>query len=105
MNFAWDERKNVRNIQKHGIDFADAWEIWEAPMLTALDDRIDYDEDRWVGIGLLRSRIVVVVWTEPDEETIRIISVRKALTHERAEYEAAIQHQLGEAGSDDGPRD
>ncbi len=101
MNFEWDDRKNAINIQKHGIDFADAWEIWEGPMLTALDDRFEYDEDRWVGLGLLRSRVVVVVWAERDEETIRIISVRKALTHERVEYERTIQDQLGTPGSDD----
>ena len=101
MIFEWDERKNAINIQKHGVDFADAWEIWEAPMLAVLDERTDYGEDRWVGIGLLRSRIVVVVWAEPTEDTIRIISVRKALTHERTEYEAAIQNQLGATGSDD----
>jgi uncharacterized protein len=61
-------------------------------MLTALDDRGEYGEDRWVGIGLLRSRIVVIVWTEPSEETVRVISVRKALRYERREYEAAIQN-------------
>ncbi len=103
MNVEWSSSKNAVNIQKHGIDFADAWEIWEAPMLTALDDRMEYGEDRWVGIGLLRSRVVVVVWTEPAEDTIRIISVRKALTYERVAYERTIQDRLGTPGSDDRP--
>ena len=53
MQFEWDEQKNQDNIGKHGLDFADAWEIFTAPMLTALDDREDYGEDRWIGIGLL----------------------------------------------------
>ncbi len=39
MNFAWDEDKNQENIRKHGFDFADAWEIFEAPMRTALSIR------------------------------------------------------------------
>jgi len=34
VNFEWDEDKNQENIRKHGLDFADAWEIFEAPMLT-----------------------------------------------------------------------
>jgi hypothetical protein len=41
MIFEWDEEKNRTNIIDHGFDFADAWEIFESPMLTALDDRVD----------------------------------------------------------------
>lgn len=87
MNFEWDEQKNQANIRKHGFSFADAWEIFETPMLIDVDDRFDYGEDRWVGIGRLQSRIVVVVYTEFDDETLRIISLRKALSHERAKYQ------------------
>ncbi len=95
MQFEWDEEKNQANIRKHGLDFADAWEIFAAPMLTALDDRDDYGEDRWIGVGLLRSRVVVVVYTERGEDIIRIISLRKALTYERTRYEQALRDQLG----------
>ena len=90
MNFEWDEQKDQANIRKHAFSFADAWEIFEAPMLIDLDDRFDYGEDRWVGIGRLQSRIVVVVYIEFDDETIRIVSLRKALSHERATYEQAF---------------
>ena len=86
MLFEWDEQKNQTNIRKHGFSFADAWEIFEAPMLIDRDDRFDYGEDRWIGIGQLRSWIVVVVYSEPDDETIRIISLRKALSYERQAY-------------------
>ncbi|MDQ6694160.1 MAG: BrnT family toxin [Chloroflexota bacterium] len=55
-------------------------------MLMILDDREEYGEDRWVGIALLRDPAVIVVYTAPDEETTRIISLRKALTDERAQY-------------------
>jgi len=95
MRFEWDEEKNRINISKHGIEFGDATEIFEGPMLTALDEREEYDEERWIGIGLLRSRVVVVAYTERDEVTIRIISVRKALTHERKRYEEILRDQLG----------
>jgi hypothetical protein len=46
MKFEWDERKNRENMKKHGIDFADAIEVFRHPMLTGLDDREDYGEDR-----------------------------------------------------------
>jgi uncharacterized protein len=93
--FEWEEKKNKENIRKHGLDFADAWEIFEAPMLTDLDTREDYGEDRWFGIGFLRERVVVILFTERDEDTIRIISVRKAQKHERIQFEEALRNQLG----------
>lgn len=95
MRFEWDDEKNKSNIRKHGFDFADAWEIFEAPLLAGLDEREDYGEDRWIGIGLLRGRIIVVVFTERDTETIRLISLRKASRHERINYEQAITDGLG----------
>lgn len=95
MHFEWDEEKNQANIRKHGFDFADAWEIFLAPILVAPDDREDYGEDRWIGIGMLRTRTVVVLYTERGEDVIRIISLRKALTHERSQYEQFLKDQLG----------
>ena len=95
MKFEWDEAKNQINMQKHGLDFANAPEIFGSPMLIMLDQRPDYGEDRWIGIGLIQRRIAVVVYTEPNEETIRIISLRKALKHERTRYEQVLRDQLG----------
>lgn len=88
MKLEWDEQKNRTNLRKHGLSFANVARVFAAPMLVDLDDRFDYGEDRWIGIGRLQSRVVVVVYSEPDEETIRIISLRKALSHERNAYEA-----------------
>jgi hypothetical protein len=94
MRFEWDEEKNKANIRKHGFDFADAWEIFTGLMLTALDDWEDYGEDRWIGIGMLRMHVVVVVFVERGEDTIRIISLRKALSYERKWYEEALRDGL-----------
>ena len=96
VNFEWDEQKNNENIRKHGFDFADAWEIFEAPMRTALDLREDYGEERLRGIGFLGNRIVVVIFTYRNEDTIRLISLRKALKHERKKFEDALRNRLGE---------
>ena len=96
MRFEWDAEKNKENIRKHELDFADAWEIFDAPMLTNLDTRKDYGEDRWISIGFLRNLVVVVVYTE-SEAVIRIISLRKALKHERTRFEEALRDELGES--------
>ena len=72
------------------------------PMLVGPDDREDYGEDRWIGIGLLRGRIVVVVYTESEDETVRIISLRKALSHERRDYEEELRNRLGTGGFNNG---
>lgn len=86
-SFEWDEAKNETNIRKHGLDFRDAPELFESPMLVRLDNRSDYGESRWVGVGVIHGRIAAVVYTERNEgETIRIISLRKALRHEQKEY-------------------
>jgi len=96
MKFIWDKRKNEANIEKHGLDFADVYKVFESPMLTGLDERKEYGEDRWIGIGLLDSnRVVVIVFTEPQEDTIRVISFRKATTEERKRYEQEFKNQFG----------
>jgi uncharacterized DUF497 family protein len=95
MNFEWDERKNKLNFDKHGFDFVDAHRVFNLPILVDLDEREDYGEDRWIGIGMLDGRVVVVVYTEPNEATVRIVSLRKALTHERKRYEQYLRDRLG----------
>ncbi len=97
MKFEWDEEKNKENLRKHGLDFADAWQIFEAPMLTAPDAREDYGEDRFIGIGFLKNFIVVTIYAEPSENTIRIISLRKALKHERERFAEELRDELGES--------
>jgi len=86
MRFEWDEDKNAINIRKHGIDFNDVPAMFNHPMLTLMDHRDDYGEDRWIGIGLFTEQIGVVVYTERDGDVIRIISARKATKREVKGY-------------------
>jgi uncharacterized protein len=95
MRLDWDEEKNQANIRKHGLDFADAWEMFTLPLLVAPDDRENYGEDRWIGIGMLRAFVAVVIYVERNGDVIRIISLRKALSHERARYEQLLKDRLG----------
>lgn len=94
MQFQWDQEKNRENIRKHALDFTDASEIFEGPLIARPDTREDYGEERWQGIGNIRGRVVVVVFTTVGVEAIRIISLRKANRHERAQYEKAVTNQL-----------
>ncbi len=99
LRFEWDEAKNKGNIEKHGLDFQDASELFLGvdPFLVALESARDYVEDRWKGIGVLRgSIVVVVVFAERGKDTIRIISLRKANRSERAAYEKEIKNRLGQ---------
>ena len=77
-----------------GFDFADAYRIFNLPIVVELDERENYGEDRFVAIGLLDGRVVVIVYTEPDDQTIRIISLRKALSYEGKYYEQYLKNRL-----------
>ena len=98
MKFEWDEAKNRQNIKKHGIDFADAWQLFEHTLFVWRDDRFDYDEERQIGLGMLNDMMVVfVAFVEKSADTIRVVSMRKAKKHEREKYEKAIKDGLGTA--------
>lgn len=92
MKFEWDEEKNLENIRKHGIDFADVPATFNWHVLVELDNRHDYGEDRWIGLGMLREMTVVVIFVERTPQTIRIISARKANQYERKRYQSSIPH-------------
>lgn len=103
MEFEWDGEKRKINIKKHDIDFADVPSLFEGPMLVQLDGRDAYGEDRWIGAGVLKGMVAVVVFTERrDGEVVRIISARKATKDEREHYEKEISNQMEETQSDEG---
>ncbi len=81
MRYIWDEAKREANLRKHGLDFADAEKVFVGPLVLIEDTSEDYGEQRMIGIGLLDCLVVLIVHVEADE-TIRIISMRKADTDE-----------------------
>ena len=95
MRCEWDEDKRTENLRTHGLDLADAAAVLQYLRLTALDTREDYGEDRWCSIGMLQGRVVVLVYTEPAPDLMRVISLRKATRHERTQYEHYLQNRLG----------
>lgn len=86
MRYQWDRNKALGNLNKHGIDFADAVSVFSDELaITIFDDR--FEEERFIIIGIdFFSRILVVVYTMQDDE-IRLISARKATRNERLQYE------------------
>lgn len=80
--YTWDEDKRRRTLTARGLDFADAPRVLEGPTFTLEDDRVDYGEARWVSIGVLDAKIVVIVHTETETE-VRVFSMREATKNER----------------------
>ncbi len=91
MKFEWDEAKRRNNLQKHSLDFANAHRAFTEDAFIIVDEREDYGEDRYVLLGLIHERIVVIAFTIRDD-VIRIISIRKANKRERKSY---VQRQFG----------
>lgn len=91
MRFEWDETKRAANLAKHGIDFVDALEMFAAPMFVRSDERKDYGEPRWQGLGFVQGRLMVVAYTKREPNTVRIISLRKANSREEDFSQDAIK--------------
>ena len=85
MKFEFDPEKSAANLQKHGIDFASAQAMWDDPDLIEIPARTS-DEPRWLVIGKIAGKHWSGVITYRNE-TIRIISVRRARAEEVAIYE------------------
>lgn len=85
MDIEFDTAKRDATLEARGLDMADAGEVFAGTTLTVEDDRADYGEPRFITIGHLSSRMVVVVWT-PRATARRIISIRKANDREQQLY-------------------
>lgn len=86
MKVEFDEAKRAGTLEQRGLDMARAGEVFDGATLTIEDDRMDYGETRYITIGFLDERMVVLVWT-PRGDVHRIISMRKANDREKAIYE------------------
>jgi uncharacterized protein len=95
MRFVWDERKDRANRRKHGLSFENAIRVFDDPFALSLQDRIVEGEERWQTLGLVAGLVVLLVahanYEEDGEETIRIISARKATPREKRIYAAQCE--------------
>jgi uncharacterized DUF497 family protein len=83
--YEWDETKSQAIISKHALSFEDASILFPGPRVTFEDTRHDYDERRFITLGPLAGRVVVIAHTSRDETT-RVISMRKANSREQEIY-------------------
>jgi uncharacterized DUF497 family protein len=89
LSFEWDETKAKLNERKHGVTFHEACSVfYDASALQFFDHLHAASEDRFTLLGLShRLRLLVVVHCERDRGSkIRIISARKATSHEARHY-------------------
>ena len=85
MNLEFNKFKRDKTLNERGLDFAQAHEIFDNFHFTAQDRREMYEEHRFISVGYLDARLIVLVWT-PRGEARRIISMRKANDREKAIY-------------------
>lgn len=86
MTFEWDDAKNRHNVHKHGYSFEDAAQVFSGVYLELEDTRYNYGERRYLVVGMLRQRVVVICYTPRVVDTYRIISMRKATKDEANAY-------------------
>ena len=93
MRVVWDESKSRTNRKKHGISFQEASALFHRgdDYLEIFDVAHSDEEDRFIAIGPIKKGLVLVVYTERDEDTIRLISARWATKGEADLYRSHVQ--------------
>jgi uncharacterized DUF497 family protein len=72
MEVDFDGAKRDKTLAERGLDFADAGKVFDGVHLSGQDTRQEYAEDRFITVGYLDDRLVVIVWT-PRDDVRRII--------------------------------
>jgi len=85
MKITFDPAKRATTLRDRSLDFADAAEVFAGKALNIPDERRDYGESRIITVGLLRERMVIVVWT-PRGNGRHVFSMRKANDREKARF-------------------
>ncbi|MYN19751.1 BrnT family toxin [Rugamonas sp. FT107W] len=89
MRFEWDQCKAVANLRKHGVSFDEARTVFEDFDVRLIRDIAHSNsEDRFLAIGFSqRGRLLLVCHCYRNNETIRLISARKANSTEKKFYQ------------------
>ena len=90
MEITYDPVKNASNIELRGLSFERAADFDFQTAVFTVDDRHDYGEMRYRGLGFMGGRLYALVFVETDNG-IRVISLRKANQREVRRYEQATQ--------------
>lgn len=90
MEISFDPAKRQKTLDERGLDFADAFKVFQSDYVELVDDRHNYGEERYLAFGVLDGRPVCVVWT-PRNGSRRIISMRHAHDEEVKERRKALE--------------
>jgi hypothetical protein len=97
MHVTYDSLKNESNVAKHGVDLSSASFLDWSEVMACVDTRRDYREVREIGYGMIDERLFCVVFTQRDD-TMHIISLRKANQREVENYVEQIENRHANAG-------
>jgi uncharacterized DUF497 family protein len=87
VRFEWDDEKAIANLEKHGVSFGEATEVFYDPnALEGFDAEHSTEENRFFIIGLSSRRLLYVVYAERADDMVRIISARRAMNREQELY-------------------
>ena len=86
MKVEWDPQKAASNKRKHGVSFHEAVTCFADPSGLLLEDEVHPERLALIGVSE-KSRVLYTVFAELADEVVRIITARKATTHERRRYE------------------
>ncbi|MGJ8527102.1 BrnT family toxin [Maritalea sp.] len=86
MQFEYDDAKRRQVYRNHGVDMLYAALIFENEVLTRLDDRKDYSEERYISLGMVDGEPYIVVHTERND-IIRLITAWKGGRNDKKRYE------------------
>ncbi len=87
LEFEWNEAKAEANSRAHGVSFELAKTVFkDAFAIERLDDRENYDEERFVIIGMAEGHVLLFIAYTEREARIRIISARRVTQHEQDDY-------------------
>ena len=89
VRITFDPAKRAATLERRGLDFVDAGLESEGRHAIAPDQRFDYGELRFITVGELHGRLVVIVWT-PRGNARRIISMRFGRDNEARRWADAL---------------
>ena len=88
--FDWDDEKSRANARDRGLPFERGAEVFSDPHCLIEEDAYSRDEQRFIAVGWSIGRILAVAYSEPDEFTTRLISVRPATAIEKRRYARSL---------------
>ena len=97
MRFVWDPKKDEINRAKHGLSFEESTELFTSGIdyLEIYDEAHSENEDRFIAVGPIKRGVIVVAYTEPEDDVLRLLSARMATKNERRRYEAYEEGRHG----------